>query len=226
MHGGQHRYRLGDGPYVRNQPPRHLSQVTREANASYRPIPLLWSVQINRNTKISIIGLMGLGVLFVPLNVSDTPAGFWLTFRFLRSASLSACVRLKYTVSLTSEQDYMHGVANVVIWGFAENGMGMVVGNAATLRPLFSVLLDRKNSEYLKYHNSGGPSGSHHNTGAFSRSYELDEKKTHLTTASAVGKHRNGSLSDGGSQSEILDNTQRPGQADIVVSREVRVAYD
>lgn len=30
-----------------------------------RPVPLLWKVQINRNTKISIIGLMGLGILFV-----------------------------------------------------------------------------------------------------------------------------------------------------------------
>ncbi|OQE81605.1 hypothetical protein PENNAL_c0040G07590, partial [Penicillium nalgiovense] len=69
------------------------------------PIPLLWNVQINRNTKASIIGLMGLGAL----------------------ASLSACVRLKYTVALTNQADYLHGVADVVIWGFAENSIGMIV---------------------------------------------------------------------------------------------------
>lgn len=118
-------------------------------------------------------------------------------------------------------------MANVVIWGFAENGIGMVVGNTATLRPLFSVLFDRKNSNYRKYHHSTGFSGTHHTAGAFSRSYELESgKNLHHATASAVRKHREGSLSDGGSQSEILDNSQRPGQADIVVSRQVVVAYD
>lgn len=67
MYGGKHRYRLGDGLYVRiTSPPQHLAlYVARETNPSCRPIPLLWRVQINRNTKISIIGLMGLGVLFV-----------------------------------------------------------------------------------------------------------------------------------------------------------------
>lgn len=118
-------------------------------------------------------------------------------------------------------------MANVVIWGFAENGIGMVVGNAATLRPLFSILLDRKNSEYRKYHGSGAISGSHHPAGAFSRSYELREGKSfHQSTASAGGKQRDRSLSDGGSQSEILDNGQRPGQTEIVVSRQVVVSYD
>jgi hypothetical protein len=33
-----------------------------------RPVPLLWNVQINRNTKISIVGLMGLGILCVVPN--------------------------------------------------------------------------------------------------------------------------------------------------------------
>lgn len=118
-------------------------------------------------------------------------------------------------------------MANVVIWGFAENGIGMLVGNTATLRPLFSIFRDRKTSGYKTYHRSGGVSDSHHTAGAFSRSYELREGKNfHQATASAGGKQRDGSLSDGGSQSEILDNRQWPGQADIVVSRQVVVSYD
>lgn len=52
-------------------------------------------------------------------------------------ASLSACIRLKYTVNLNSSQDYIHGVGDIVIWGYAENGIGMVVGCLSTLRPLF-----------------------------------------------------------------------------------------
>lgn len=105
--------------------------------------------------------------------------------------------------------------------------MGMVVGNTATLRPLFSILLDRKNSEYKKYGNSVGISSSHHTRGAFSQSYELrDGKNIHHTTASAIEKGRTGSVSDGDSQNEILDNGQRPGVADILVSRQVVVSYD
>ncbi|OQD86046.1 hypothetical protein PENANT_c008G08594 [Penicillium antarcticum] len=171
---------------------------------AFLPVPLLWNVQINRNTKISIVGLMGLGIF----------------------ASLSACVRLKYTVALTNQTDFLYEVSNVVIWGFAENGLGMIVGNIATLRPLFRILRDRKTSDYKNYHQSPGLS-SHRTGGAmFSRNYELAEHGKNVTTTSAIENNRRGSLSDGDSQKDILDNGQRPGQADIVVSRQVIVAYD
>ncbi|CAG7926754.1 unnamed protein product [Penicillium olsonii] len=174
---------------------------------AFLPVPLLWNVQINRNTKISIVGLMGLGIF----------------------ASLSACVRLKYTVALTNQNDYLYGVADVVIWGFAENSIGMIVGNVATLRPLLRVLRDRKTSDYKNYHQS--PGYSSHRTGGMmnSRNYELNENVkglNHMTTTSAIDHNPRGSLSDGDSQKEILDNGQRPGEADIVVSRQIHVAYN
>ncbi|KAJ5753671.1 uncharacterized protein N7511_007824 [Penicillium nucicola] len=171
---------------------------------AFLPVPLLWNVQINRNTKISIVGLMGLGIF----------------------ASLSACIRLKYTVALTNQTDYLYDISNVVIWGFAENGLGMIVGNIATLRPLFRILRDRKTSDYKNYHQSPGLS-SHRTGGAmFSRNYELAEHGKNVTTTSAIEHNPRGSLSDGDSQKDILDNGQRPGQADIMVSRQVVVAYD
>ncbi|KAK7928801.1 hypothetical protein PG985_005799 [Apiospora marii] len=83
------------------------------------PIPLLWNVKLNRNAKISVAAILGLG-----------------TF-----ASLSACIRLKYTVNLTNSDDYLFGLCNIVIWGYAENGVGIFVGNLATLRPLFRKML-------------------------------------------------------------------------------------
>lgn len=52
-------------------------------------------------------------------------------------ASLSACVRLVYTVNLTNSEEYLYGISDVVLWGYAENGIGMIVGCVATLRPLF-----------------------------------------------------------------------------------------
>lgn len=36
-----------------------------------------------------------------------------------------------------SNQALSDGLANIVIWGYAEPSLGMIVGNIATLRPLF-----------------------------------------------------------------------------------------
>ncbi|KAJ5893714.1 hypothetical protein N7495_005405 [Penicillium taxi] len=167
---------------------------------AFMPVPLLWNVQINRNTKISIIGLMGLGIF----------------------ASLSACVRLKYTVALTQSNDYLYGIADVVIWGFAENAVGMIVGNVATLRPLLRILLDRKASDYKK-DQSPGYMSSHRTGGAgFSQTYELAVTNQIITTKG----NRRDSVSDADSQKEILDNFKRPGRDDIIVSRQVDVAYE
>ncbi|KAJ5921683.1 hypothetical protein N7454_009157 [Penicillium verhagenii] len=194
---------------------------------AFLPVPLLWNVQINRNTKISIVALMGLGVLCVITPSSVTFCSKLTSIPF--SASMSACVRLKYTVALTNQEDYLYQVANVVIWGFAENGIGMIVGNVATLRPLLRILRDRKNSDYKNYNQSPGFKSSHRSQGViFSGIYELADHEKNQITSTSVADHtrRGGSLSDGDSQKDILENGQRPGQADILVSRQVVVAYD
>ncbi|KAJ4358857.1 hypothetical protein N0V95_002710 [Ascochyta clinopodiicola] len=79
------------------------------------PIPLLWNVQLTRNAKLSVGVILSLGAL----------------------ASLSACIRLAYTVNLTNTDEFLYGISDVVLWGYAENGVGMIVGCVATLRPLF-----------------------------------------------------------------------------------------
>lgn len=114
----------------------------------------------------------------------------------------------------------------MVIWGFAENGIGMMVGNIATLRPLFRVLRDRKTSDYKNYHNSNGISGSRSGGAMFSRNYELESGKNLNHTTTEVDHGQRSSLSDGDSQKDILHNGQQPGQTDILVSRQVMVAYD
>lgn len=62
--------------------------------------------KMNTNAKISVGAILGLGIF----------------------ASISACIRLKYTVNLTSATEYLYGLSNIVIWGYAENGIGMFVG--------------------------------------------------------------------------------------------------
>ncbi|KAJ8111734.1 hypothetical protein OPT61_g5736 [Boeremia exigua] len=97
------------------------------------PVPLLWNVQLNRNAKLSVGMLLSLGAL----------------------ASLSACIRLAYTVNLTNSQEFLYGISDVVLWGFAENAMGVIVGCVATLRPLFR-----------RVFNLGGDSASNETPGA------------------------------------------------------------
>lgn len=70
---------------------------------------------MDRSSKISVAVLLSLGVL----------------------ASLSACIRLKYTVNLNNSDDFLFAIGDVVIWGYAENGIGLIVGCISTLRPLF-----------------------------------------------------------------------------------------
>ncbi|KAK3684608.1 hypothetical protein LTR37_020108 [Vermiconidia calcicola] len=79
------------------------------------PIPLLWNIQMNRNSKFACGFLLSLGGL----------------------ASLSACVRLKYTVKLNNKNDdYLYSIGDFFIWGYAEPGIGVIVGCISTLRPL------------------------------------------------------------------------------------------
>jgi len=59
------------------------------------PLPLLWNVPMNPQAKISVAILLSMGSL----------------------ASISACVRLKYTVALTSTHDYLYSLGDLVIWG-------------------------------------------------------------------------------------------------------------
>ncbi|KAK5683948.1 hypothetical protein LTS10_003811 [Elasticomyces elasticus] len=81
------------------------------------PIPLLWHVPLDRRTKISVGFLLSLGVL----------------------ASIAACVRQKYTVVLTHSHDLERSLGNLMIWGYAEVGIGFFAGCLSTLRPLFVV---------------------------------------------------------------------------------------
>ncbi|KAL4893161.1 hypothetical protein BDV59DRAFT_178543 [Aspergillus ambiguus] len=166
------------------------------------PIPLLWHVQLERSAKASIIGLMSLGAL----------------------ASVSACVRLKYTVNLTNQADFLFAVANVVIWGFAENALGMVVGNVATLRPLFRTVLNktvRRNYGSRSY----GRSGSR-----FAPAYELsgnrkgDGSKFSTDVRELRGHNRDSELSDGDSQTQII--ARDTPNAHIMVSRQVNIQYE
>ncbi|KAL6151979.1 hypothetical protein ACJQWK_04843 [Exserohilum turcicum] len=92
------------------------------------PIALLWNVQMNRNTKISVAGILSLGFF----------------------TSISGFVRLKYIPKLTSEEHFAYGLGQLLIWSYAEPALGMIAGNIATLRPLFKRTLHLGSDKHSK----------------------------------------------------------------------------
>ncbi|EOD44827.1 hypothetical protein UCRNP2_8462 [Neofusicoccum parvum UCRNP2] len=83
------------------------------------PVPLLWSLEMNRNSKIAAGVLLSFGIF----------------------ASACALVRLQYTIGLTATSDYLYHVSYVLLWAYAEVGVGMTAANCSTLRPVFSKIL-------------------------------------------------------------------------------------
>ncbi|KAI4927831.1 hypothetical protein J4E85_006343 [Alternaria conjuncta] len=212
---------MAEGTYC--QPPVYLQNVyffctsvnifTDWATA-LMPIALLWNVQMNRNTKISVGGILSLGIF----------------------TSISGLVRLKYTVGLTSSHDYLYGLANILIWGYAEPALGMLVGNIATLRPLFQRLL-HLGSSGSHQPRSGTPHGvsnpdRSHRYKPFDTELELgtvaDNQDTHMP-AIKVHAGRVSVSSDSESQKEILEKNDRfvnNNKDSIVVSRHVEISRD
>ncbi|KKY25933.1 hypothetical protein UCDDS831_g01782 [Diplodia seriata] len=166
------------------------------------PIPLLWDVKMNSNTKMSVVGLLGLGVF----------------------ASVSAMIRLNYTVSyMNPTDDYLYGVVNLVIWAYAEAGIAVICGCTACLRPLFSSVFKM------------GSSSDHKDTFALqsrtlrSRSYngiKVPSVDSRLANKSAVTTHCSAagrSGSDDGSGSVKGDNES---QVQILEGDGIHVKYE
>lgn len=132
------------------------------------PIPLLWNLQMNRNAKLASGFLLSLGVL----------------------ASLSACIRLKYTVNLNNGDDFLYGIGDVVIWGYAENGVGVIVGCISTLRPLFRTIFGLGGSTYQNGHSGQRRTDNSRKRAEYEMSSDLpvtDEARTNATISGPIG---------------------------------------
>lgn len=192
--------------------------------SAFMPIPLLWNVKLNRNAKISVGAILSLGIF----------------------ASLSACIRLKYTVNLQNTSDYLYAISDVLLWGYAENGIGVIVGCIGTLRPLFRKILHLGGSEsdqstpagvsnkYATNHTF--PSNARRTYKEFDTQYELEEGTGGVSSAASdkfggamtneteirAGMARSGSMhSDSDSQKQILDES-----GGIMVHSHVHISRD
>ncbi|XPT00395.1 hypothetical protein M3J09_009548 [Ascochyta lentis] len=83
------------------------------------PIPLLWSVQMNKRQKSSLMCILGLGIF----------------------ATAAALVKTSLLPSYGRTGDWLWDSRNLTIWTVVECNTGIVAGSLPCLKPLFRVVL-------------------------------------------------------------------------------------
>ncbi|KAF2852350.1 hypothetical protein T440DRAFT_526926 [Plenodomus tracheiphilus IPT5] len=130
-----------------------LNISTDLAFSIFIPIPMLWSVQMNRRQKASLICILGLGIF----------------------ASAAALAKLTYLPNYGRSGDWLWDSRNLTIWTVTECNVGIVAGNLPCLKPIFRSILgstyghgSRKTSQpYLT-----GPYGAGTNHRSIAKNYE------------------------------------------------------
>jgi hypothetical protein len=83
------------------------------------PIPMLWNLNVNHRTRLSLLAILGLGVF----------------------ACAAAIVKVGYIVNYGKVGDFLWDSRDITIWTAAETNVGIVAGSLPTLRPLFKRFL-------------------------------------------------------------------------------------
>ena len=103
-------------------------------------------------------------------------------------------------MNLTNTDEYLYGISDVVLWGYAENGVGMIVGCVATLRPLF-----------CRVFNLGGDTGPNNTLGQsyakkLARPRGNDEEWVVLSDSKVANMVQGRTVPDSSSEEYILGN--------------------
>jgi hypothetical protein len=87
--------------------------------AVFIPAPMLWNLNVNRRTRVTLIAVLSLGVF----------------------ACSAAFVKLGYIVNYGRLGDFLWDSRNITIWTAAEVNVGIMGGSMPALRPLFKRIL-------------------------------------------------------------------------------------
>ncbi|KAL4792187.1 hypothetical protein BDV19DRAFT_392359 [Aspergillus venezuelensis] len=91
------------------------------------PVFLVWRLQMNKRTKLALMGIFGLGAI----------------------ASVAVVIRLPY-LKHYSDIDFLYSTYQIAVWSVIETGLAIIAGSLITLRPLFRWFLDH--SSPSSYH--------------------------------------------------------------------------
>ena len=83
------------------------------------PVPMLWNLNVNRRTRGTLIGILGLGVF----------------------ACAAAITKIPFIIDYGKNGDWLWDSRNLTIWTVVEMNVGIIAGSLACLRPLFRTIL-------------------------------------------------------------------------------------
>jgi hypothetical protein len=112
-----------------------VSLFTDLSFALFIPVPMLWNLNVNRRTRLSLFGALGLG-----------------TF-----ACAAAFVKIPSLVNYGKTGDWLWDSRDITIWTIIECNTGIIAANIPSLRPLFKRILGTTSGSHG---NSGKTPGS------------------------------------------------------------------
>ncbi|KFZ17109.1 hypothetical protein V501_01900 [Pseudogymnoascus sp. VKM F-4519 (FW-2642)] len=127
------------------------------------PIFLIWNVQMDRRTKLSVAAILSVGAI----------------------ASSATIIRIPYIQDLANVEDFLYATTDVAIWSTVETGIGIAASAAATLRPLFRTYFGTSRGAGGSSSNNWPRSGYVRNNGMGGEGYGLRSdlgKRTGVTT--------------------------------------------
>ncbi|KAL5606149.1 hypothetical protein BROUX41_006083 [Berkeleyomyces rouxiae] len=100
------------------------------------PVPMLWDVKMNTQTKITVIVVLGLGVF----------------------ASIATIIRFQYLVTINDQDDVLYAATNALVWTMVEPAVATTASCLSTIRPLLRKLKIRgfETTEGASYGTGGG----------------------------------------------------------------------
>ncbi|RDW59065.1 hypothetical protein BP5796_11989 [Coleophoma crateriformis] len=132
------------------------------------PIPMIWKVKMNTQTKFSVMVILALGIF----------------------ASVATLVRLVYLANVANFDDILYTATDTMLWTIAEPGIGIIAASVMTLRPLLRAM---KVSGF----STAEPSGKSNTGGGISTAqgpYSRAEELSSLPSRSGMSKNHDHSI--------------------------------
>ncbi|KKA29241.1 hypothetical protein TD95_002064 [Thielaviopsis punctulata] len=157
------------------------------------PIPMLWGVKMNVQTKATVIIILGLGVF----------------------ASIATLIRFKYLVTINDHTDILYSSTDAFIWTMVEPAVATIASCLSTIRPLLRQFRIKgfESTESASYAVNGrnGARSNPNRSNLYSEiglaDIELGDKNT-VTTTTVMGA--TGNRSPSSSQTEIVSSVDPP----------------
>lgn len=121
------------------------------------PVALIWNLHMNQRTKAAIVGILGIGCMFVALSrlllfilidIRSASAAVIIRIPFVHHYKDREflCMRIIFAGGDTFTDNLQDNTYQISIWSNVEAGLGITAGSLTTLRPLIRFLRDNSSA--------------------------------------------------------------------------------